>query len=126
MEDGICYVTQLLCLRPRPRSSIFDLVHTAKASMNVTRTCSAQSVQAREHVPARLYRPYIHAATRLPAAEMIRLLHRQSFELTSVFWPQRKKNDDCALWQVVSRARGGTSKSPKVRPKIQPPPKQKR
>jgi branched-chain amino acid aminotransferase len=101
MEDGICYVNGSFVRASEAKISIFDRGFTSGEGVyDVTRSFGHKLFKLDAHI-ARLYRSlkYTRIDCGLPIEEMTRLS-------TDVF--ERNKHllapdDDCALWQVVSR-----------------------
>ena len=101
MEDGLCYVNGSFVRASEAKISIFDRGFTSGEGVyDVTRSFGHKLFKLDAHI-ARLYRSlkYTRIDCGLPIEEMTRLS-------TDVF--ERNKHllapdDDCALWQVVSR-----------------------
>jgi len=101
MEDGICYVNGSFVRASEAKISIFDRGFTSGEGVyDVTRSFGHKLFKLDAHI-ARLYRSlkYTRIDCGMPIEEMTRLS-------TDVF--ERNKHllapdDDCALWQVVSR-----------------------
>ena len=101
MEDGLCYVNGSFVRASEAKISIFDRGFTSGEGVyDVTRSFGHKLFKLDAHI-ARLYRSlkYTRIDCGIPIEEMIRLS-------TDVF--ERNKHllapdDDCALWQVVSR-----------------------
>jgi branched-chain amino acid aminotransferase len=101
MEDGLCYVNGSFVRASEAKISIFDRGFTSGEGVyDVTRSFGHTLFKLDAHI-ARLYRSlkYTRIDCGLPIEEMTRLS-------TDVF--ERNKHllapdDDCALWQVVSR-----------------------
>ena len=101
MEDGLCYVNGSFVRASEAKISIFDRGFTSGEGVyDVTRSFGHKLFKLDTHI-ARLYRSlkYTRIDCGIPIEEMTRLS-------TDVF--ERNKHllapdDDCALWQVVSR-----------------------
>ncbi len=101
MEDGLCYVNGSFVRASEAKISIFDRGFTSGEGVyDVTRSFGHKLFKLDAHI-ARLYRSlkYTRIDCGIPIEEMTRLS-------TDVF--ERNKHllapdDDCALWQVVSR-----------------------
>ena len=101
MEDGLCYVNGSFVRASEAKISIFDRGFTSGEGVyDVTRSFGHKLFKLDTHI-ARLYRSlkYTRIDCGMPIEEMTRLS-------TDVF--ERNKHllapdDDCALWQVVSR-----------------------
>ena len=101
MEDGLCYVNGSFVRASEAKISIFDRGFTSGEGVyDVTRSFGHKLFKLDAHI-ARLYRSlkYTRIDCGIPFEEMTRLS-------TDVF--ERNKHllapdDDCALWQVVSR-----------------------
>ena len=101
MEDGLCYVNGSFVRASEAKISIFDRGFTSGEGVyDVTRSFGHKLFKLDAHI-ARLYRSlkYTRIDCGMPIEEMTRLS-------TDVF--ERNKHllapdDDCALWQVVSR-----------------------
>ena len=101
MEDGVCYVNGSFVRASEAKISIFDRGFTSGEGVyDVTRSFGHKLFKLDAHI-ARLYRSlkYTRIDCGMPIEEMTRLS-------TDVF--ERNKHllapdDDCALWQVVSR-----------------------
>jgi branched-chain amino acid aminotransferase len=101
MQEGICYVNGSFVPASEAKVSIFDRGFTSGEGVyDVTRSFGHKLFKLDEHI-ARLYRSlkYVRIDCGMPIEEMKKLS-------TEVF--ERNKNlmapdDDCALWQVVSR-----------------------
>ena len=101
MEDGVCYVNGSFVPASEAKISIFDRGFTSGEGVyDVTRSFGHKLFKLDAHI-ARLYRSlkYTRIDCGIPIEEMTRLS-------TDVF--ERNKHllapdDDCALWQVVSR-----------------------
>jgi len=101
MEDGLCYVNGSFVPASEAKISIFDRGFTSGEGVyDVTRSFGHKLFKLDAHI-ARLYRSlkYTRIDCGIPIEEMTRLS-------TDVF--ERNKHllapdDDCALWQVVSR-----------------------
>jgi branched-chain amino acid aminotransferase len=111
MEDGLCYVNGSFVRASEAKISIFDRGFTSGEGVyDVTRSFGHKLFKLDAHI-ARLYRSlkYTRIDCGIPIEEMTRLS-------TDVF--ERNKHllapdDDCALWQVVSR---GSDRFTKGRP----------
>jgi branched-chain amino acid aminotransferase len=111
MEDGLCYVNGSFVRASEAKISIFDRGFTSGEGVyDVTRSFGHKLFKLDAHI-ARLYRSlkYTRIDCGTPIEEMTRLS-------TDVF--ERNKHllapdDDCALWQVVSR---GSDRFTKGRP----------
>jgi branched-chain amino acid aminotransferase len=111
MEEGLCYVNGSFVPASEAKVSIFDRGFTSGEGVyDVTRSFGHKLFKLDEHI-ARLYRSlkYVRIDCGMPAEEMTRL---------SVEVFERNKHllgpdDDCAVWQVISR---GVDRFSKGRP----------
>jgi branched-chain amino acid aminotransferase len=111
MEDGVCYVNGSFVPATEAKVSIFDRGFTSGEGVyDVTRSFGHKLFKLDEHV-ARLYRSlkYTRIDCGMPAEEMTRL----SIEIFERNKHLLAPDDDCALWQVVSR---GADRFAKGRP----------
>jgi branched-chain amino acid aminotransferase len=111
MEDGVCYVAGSFVSASEAKVSIFDRGFTSGEGVyDVTRSFGHKLFKLDEHI-ARLYRSlkYTRINCGMPAEELTRL----SIEVFERNRHLLDADDDCALWQVVSR---GVDRFSKGRP----------
>jgi branched-chain amino acid aminotransferase len=111
MENGICYVNGSFVPASEAKISIFDRGFTSGEGVyDVTRSFGHRLFKLDAHI-ARLYRSlkYTRIDCGMPVAEMTRL----SLEVFERNEPLLAPDDDCALWQVISR---GADRFAKGRP----------
>jgi branched-chain amino acid aminotransferase len=104
MEDAICYVNGSFVAAREATVSIFDSGYTSGDGVyEVTRSFGHKLFKLGEHI-ARLYRSlkYTRIDCGMPAAEM-RRLSTEIFERNKDFL---HPDDDCVVWQLVSRGIG--------------------
>src|SRR5437763_1517789 len=101
MENGICYVNGDFVPASEAKISIFDRGFTSGEGVyDVARSFGHRLFKLDAHI-ARLYRSlkYTRIDCGLPVEEMTRL----SIEVFDRNKPLLAPDDDCALWQVISR-----------------------
>src|SRR5262245_6371268 len=101
MEEGFCYVNGAFLSASEAKVSIFDRGFTSGEGVyDVTRSFGHKLFKLDEHV-ARLYRSlkYTRIDCGIPADEMTRL----SIEVFERNKHLLDPDDDCAVWQVISR-----------------------
>ena len=111
MEEGICYVNGSFVPASEAKISIFDRGFTSGEGVyDVTRSFGHKLFKLEEHI-ARLYRSlkYTRINCGMSAGEMTQLSLDIFARNTQLLAP----DDDCALWQVVSR---GVDRFAKGRP----------
>jgi branched-chain amino acid aminotransferase len=111
MEEGLCYVNGSFVPASEAKVSIFDRGFTSGEGVyDVTRSFGHRLFKLDEHI-ARLYRSlkYVRIDCGMPAEEMTRL----SIELFERNKHLLDPDDDCAVWQVISR---GVDRFAKGRP----------
>src|SRR5262249_17722103 len=111
MEEGLCYVNGSFVPASEAKISIFDRGFTSGEGVyDVTRSFGHKLFKLDEHI-ARLYRTlkYSRIDSGMPAKEMTRL----SIEVFERNKHLLAPDDDCAVWQVISR---GVDRFSKGRP----------
>jgi branched-chain amino acid aminotransferase len=111
MENGLCYVNGSFVPASEARVSIFDRGFTSGEGVyDVTRSFGHKLFKLDEHI-ARLYRSlkYTRIDCGMPPTEMTRL----SIDIFERNKHLLAPDDDCALWQVISR---GADRFAKGRP----------
>ena len=111
MDEGICYVNGDFVPASEAKVSIFDRGFTSGEGVyEVTRSFGHKLFKLDEHL-ARLYRSlkYTRIDCGLPPADMKRI----SLEIFERNKPLLDRDDDCAVWQVISR---GVDRFAKGRP----------
>ncbi len=101
MQEGICYVNGSFVPASEAKVSIFDRGFTSGEGVyDVTRSFGHKLFKLDEHI-ARLYRSlkYVRIDCGMPVEEMTKL----SIEVFERNKGLMAPDDDCALWQVVSR-----------------------
>src|SRR3954466_14341956 len=101
MEDGLCYVNGSFVRASEAKISIFDRGFTSGEGVyDVTRSYGHKLFKLDEHI-ARLYRSmkYTRLDPGMPVAEMTRI----SQEIFDHNKDLLDHDDDCAVWQVVTR-----------------------
>jgi branched-chain amino acid aminotransferase len=101
MENGICYVNGSFVAAGEAKISIFDRGFTSGEGVyDVTRSFGHRLFKLDAHI-GRLYRSlkYTRIDCGMPIEEMTRL----SIEVFERNKPLLAPDDDCALWQVISR-----------------------
>jgi branched-subunit amino acid aminotransferase/4-amino-4-deoxychorismate lyase len=119
MEEGLCYVNGAFLPASEAKVSIFDRGFTSGEGVyDVTRSFGHKLFKLDEHI-ARLYRSlkYTRIDCGIPADEMTRL----SIEVFERNKHLLDPDDDCAVWQVISRGvdrfAKGTSHTPPYAPR---------
>jgi branched-chain amino acid aminotransferase len=111
MEEGLCYVNGSFVPASEAKVSIFDRGFTSGEGVyDVTRSFGHKLFKLDEHI-ARLYRSlkYVRIDCGMPSDEMTRL----SIELFERNKHLLDPDEDCAVWQVISR---GADRFAKGRP----------
>ena len=113
MEEGICYVNGNFVSASEAKVSIFDRGFTSGEGVyDVTRSFGHKLFKLDAHI-ARLYRSlkYVRIDCGMSAEEMIRLSNEVFERNKHLLAP----DDDCAVWQVISR---GVDRFAKGRPVV--------
>jgi branched-chain amino acid aminotransferase len=104
MSESICYVNGEFCPASEAKISVFDRGFTGGEGVyDVTRSFGHKPFKLNDHV-ARLYRSlrYTHIDCGITLEEMTRL----SLDVFERNKPLLGHDDDCAVWQVITRGKG--------------------